>query len=415
VSGGAAVARFAVRTLLPGPDEGLRDAVLRLGAGIDALPSLARHGAVEALALRGLAPDETRVLEREARALGAQVLSSPDGDHAVLLAPLLAAGELPGRLRAFSPRTAPLGDAIAAALAGRGGRPPGLSAGRFHLPSGSRTLVMGVINATPDSFSGDGTGGDVGAAVALAMAMVEEGADIVDVGGESTRPHSRPVSAAEELARVLPVIEILCARLDVPVSIDTRKASVARAAIAAGVSMVNDIWGLRADPRMAGVCAASDVAVVAMHNRRDTAAAGDLLEEVCISLHESVAIARSAGIPSERIAVDPGFGFGKTPAQNLELIRRLGELRGIGRPILIGPSRKSTLGMLLRDREGRPAPPEARVEGTLALAVLAVSAGADIIRVHDVAAAARAVRVADAVVRGTPAGFDTLPAPGPTG
>lgn len=411
----AAAARFAVRPLIPGPEDALREAVLRLGAGVDALPALARHGAIEAFAIHGLAPDETRVLEREARALGAEVVSSPGGERVVLLAPLHAAGDIPGRLRAFGRRTHPLADAISAALAAHASRPAGLHAGRFHLPSGTRTLIMGVVNATPDSFSGDGVARDVDAAIERAHAMAAEGADIIDVGGESTRPNSEPVSVDEELARVLPVVTALSRDLEIPVSIDTRKAVVAQAAISAGASMVNDVWGLRVDQRMAAVCAAADVAVVAMHNRRSTEQHGDLLEEVCAALFESVAVAESAGIPAERIAIDPGFGFGKTPAQNLEVIRRLGELRGIGVPILVGPSRKSTIGLLLQDAEGTPAAIERRLEGTLALAVLAVCAGADIIRVHDVAAAVRALRVTDAVVRGIPPAVKSLPAPGPTG
>ncbi|TMC48376.1 MAG: dihydropteroate synthase [Chloroflexi bacterium] len=268
---------------------------------------------------------------------------------------------------------------------------------------------MGVVNVTPDSFSGDGVGGDVTGAVALGVAMAQAGADIIDVGGESTRPDSTPVPAEVEVARVLPVVRDLAAAVPVPVSIDTRKAVVADAAVAAGASIVNDIWGLRGDPEMAAVVAAGSVALVAMHN----AAApeyGDVVADVCDGLRASLEVAARAGIDAARIIIDPGLGFAKTPAHNLEVIRRLGELRGLGRPILVGASRKSTIGVLL---EG--APPQQRLEGSLALAVVCASAGAAIIRAHDVAETVRALRVSDAVLRGTPAAVLALTPPGKTG
>lgn len=209
---------------------------------------------------------------------------------------------------------------------------------------------------------------------------------------------------------MLPVVAGLRARVPVPLSIDTRKAAVAAAAIESGAVIVNDVWGLRGDPDMAGVVATHpDAALVAMHNQHGVEYT-DLMEAVTAALRESLAIAAEAGIAAERVVVDPGFGFGKTPAQNLELMRRLGELRSLGRPVLVGPSRKSTIGLL-----GSGAEPDQRLEGSLALATLAVAAGASIVRVHDVAATAAALRVADAVVRGTPEHIGALPAPGPTG
>jgi dihydropteroate synthase len=204
-------------------------------------------------------------------------------------------------------------------------------------------------------------------------------------------------------------VRALAGRLDVPVSVDTRNAAVATEALAAGAAMVNDIWGLRRDPAMAGVVAAAGAAVVLMHNRA-APEEGDVVEQVCAGLRESLALAEAAGIERERTIVDPGLGFGKTPAQNLELARRLGELRGLDRPVLVGPSRKSTIGALLGG-----APPEQRLEGTIALCVLAAANGADIVRVHDVAEVTRALRVADAVLRGTPEEILALPRPGPTG
>jgi len=270
-------------------------------------------------------------------------------------------------------------------------------------------MVMGIVNVTPDSFSGDGLAHDPKRAMAQAVAMVDAGAEIVDVGGESTRPHSQPISIDEELERILPVVEKLTAQLDVPVSIDTRKAAVAQAAVRAGASIVNDIWGLRGDPAMVRVVAENDVALVAMHNQHDTVY-DDVVGDVYSSLEETLRIARTHGIDEQRIIVDPGIGFGKTPAQNLEVLRNVGALLSLGHPILVGPSRKSTIGLLL---DGEP--PQRRLEGSLALAVLAAAAGADIVRVHDVAQTVRALRVTDAVIRGTPLHLQHLAAPGPTG
>lgn len=212
------------------------------------------------------------------------------------------------------------------------------------------------------------------------------------------------------MARVLPVIRGLAERLTVPISIDTRKASVAAAALDAGALIVNDVWGLRGDPGMAGVIAAHPgTGAVAMHNQHGTEY-GDLLEDVCLGLRQSLAIAERAGIPLSQVIIDPGFGFAKTPAHNLELIRRLGELAGIGRAVLVGPSRKSTTGLLIGEADQAH-----RLEPSLALAVLSVQAGAHMVRVHDVAETVRALRATDAVVRGTPDALRALPIPGPTG
>jgi dihydropteroate synthase len=290
------------------------------------------------------------------------------------------------------------------------GVPPPLNARGHLLEFGRRTLVMGIVNVTPDSFSGDGVGSDVDAAVERALGLVEAGADVIDIGGESTRPNSTPISAAEEQERVLPVLAALSSRTGVALSIDTRKAAVAAAAIEAGAAMVNDVWGLQGDPEMAPVIAArDDIGVVVMHNQHGVDYS-DLMADITGWLRQSLVVAIAAGIAAERVVIDPGFGFGKTPAQNLELTRRIGELRGIGRPILAGPSRKSTIGFLTGGL-----PPDRRVEGSIALATLAVGAGAHIVRVHDVSETVLALKVADAVVRGTPEHIVSLPAPGPTG
>lgn len=258
---------------------------------------------------------------------------------------------------------------------------------------GQRTFVMGIINVTPDSFSGDGLAGDAGAAVTRAQEMEAAGADILDIGGESTRPGSTPITAEEELRRVLPALERIVAVVKVPVSIDTYKAEVARRAVAAGASLINDVWGLKQDPALARVAAGRHVGLVLMHNQRGTCYV-DLVAEVLASLRWSLRRAVAAGVPPENLIVDPGIGFGKVLEHNLELMRRLRELRSLGHPVLLGTSRKSMIGLVLG------LPPEQRVEGTAATVALGIAGGADIVRVHDVAPMVRVCRMTDAIVRG---------------
>jgi len=223
--------------------------------------------------------------------------------------------------------------------------------------------------------------------------MCQDGADIIDVGGESTRPGFQPVPADEEIRRTVPVIERLMREVDVAVSIDTYKAEVARAALAAGAHLVNDVHGFRREPEVAAVAAEFDVPAVAMHNQRGREF-HDVIGDITVGLVDSLRIARERGLPDERVIVDPGFNFGWTEEQALEMLRRLGELRALGRPLLVGTSRKSTIGVVL----GLPV--EERVEGTAATVALAIANGADIVRVHDVKEMARVARMADAVVRG---------------
>ena len=407
VAAAEAALRYNIRPLTPRVPESLRHALARLdGAGDPDV--LTGDAALGALGVEGLHPDQVGALRRAVEAEGGRAVIAPDG-RAVLLGPSTSLAGAARRLAAGDRTTADLGAALAAALAGRHPR-PALRCGERRLELGASTLIMGVVNATPDSFSGDGVAGDVGAAVALAERLVADGADLIDVGGESTRPGSAPVNALAELRRVLPVLEALARRLPVPVSVDTRKAGVARAAIAAGATMVNDVWGLRGDPQMAPVLAAHpEVALVAMHNRRGHGD-GDLMAEVARDLRESLLVAARHGIDDGRLVLDPGFGFGKTPAQNLELLQRWDELGGLGCPLLLGPSRKSTIGLVLGG-----APPDQRVEGTLALCVIAVAAGVEMVRVHDVAAVRRGLRVADAVLRRIPEAVRLAPSPGPTG
>jgi dihydropteroate synthase len=263
---------------------------------------------------------------------------------------------------------------------------------------GERTYVMGIVNATPDSFSGDGLlargAGALEAAVAQATLMVADGADLLDVGGESTRPGHEPVDAAEERARAVPVVAALRAALpDTPISIDTTKAAVAAAALDAGADLVNDVWGVAAEPDLLALVADRRVPLVLMHNRLE-AIYDDVVAEVRDDLEAAVERAVGAGIPRERLIVDPGIGFGKTAGHNLEVLRHLDALRSLGRPILLGTSRKSTIGRVL------DLPADERVEGTIATTVLGIAAGVDIVRVHDVRANVRAARMADAIVRG---------------
>lgn len=261
-----------------------------------------------------------------------------------------------------------------------------------------RPLVMGVLNVTPDSFSDGAKFSSPAAAVDRAFQMVGEGADLLDIGGESTRPGAEPVSADEELRRVLPVIERLAGRVGVPLSIDTYKAEVAAAAVRAGASIVNDVSGGRLDPEMAWTVAESKAHWILGHMRgtpkdmQQDPVYKDVVAEVGDELMALAAVAEEKGVPSDTILVDPGIGFGKTLSHNLSLLKHLDELVGRGRPVCVGTSRKGFLGKLLGG-----APPEDRVEGTAATAALAVAAGASIVRAHDVKAIARVVAVAAAV------------------
>ena len=267
---------------------------------------------------------------------------------------------------------------------------------------GERTYVMGIINVSPDSFSGDGLT-NLDAVVAQARRFVSEGADILDIGGESTKPGSAAVPVDEEIRRVIPAIERLAGEITIPLSVDTYKSEVARLALEAGAAIINDQWGLKRDPKLAELAARHKAPIILMSNQRDKGGydAGiqrdiahykDLMAEVTSSLKNSIEHALRLGVPRENIIIDPGIGFGKSWRQELEIIRRLDELRGLGRPILIGPSRKSFISMVLN------LPPGERVEGTAAAIAIGIAKGADIVRVHDVQQMVRVCRVSDAIV-----------------
>jgi dihydropteroate synthase len=279
----------------------------------------------------------------------------------------------------------------------------------FHW--GSQTYVMGILNITPDSFSGDGLiqGEDwVERAVQQGLTQVADGAHILDVGGESTRPGAMPIPVAEEIRRVVPVIQGLARSTDVPISIDTSKAEVARAALEAGAAIINDVWAFRLDPGLASLAAERGCPVILMHNRSRPQDARfeqrlggryvgaryhDLLEDIARELQELVDAAIAAGVNRQQIVIDPGIGFGKTVEQNLTLIRRFDRFAALGHPVLCGPSRKSFIGYTL------DLPPEERIEGTAAAVAIAIARGADIVRVHDVKPIARVARMCDAILR----------------
>ena len=284
---------------------------------------------------------------------------------------------------------------------------------------GRRTLVMGILNVTPDSFSDGGRFDARDAALSHAAAMLAEGADIIDVGGESTRPGHAAVAEDVEIARIAPIVTGLAERIPVPISIDTYKAATAHAALSLGAHIVNDVWGLQREPEIARVAADFGAPVIIMHNRAEIDPSLDIIEEMKRFFDRSIAIARAAGLPDRNILLDPGIGFGKSFAQGLDAQRRLAEIKAFGYPVLVGASRKSFLQKILQQRaiapgQGGPGPlspplqettppvvqiaPQDRLMGTLAAHVLAIAAGADIIRVHDVRAHVEAAAVADAIL-----------------
>lgn len=255
---------------------------------------------------------------------------------------------------------------------------------------GVRTFIMGILNLSPDSFSGDGLSNDVPAILARAQSLVAEGADIIDIGGESTHPTAQPITADEELRRIMPALERLAGELTVPISVDTYKSAVAERALKAGANMINDVWGLQADPALARVVAEAGVPVVLVSNqRRNGGHYDDIVSEVISSLRKSIVLAETAGIAGQNIIIDPGIGFGKSAQQNLTIIRRLTELQALGKPILVGASRKFRTGKTADDR----------LEETAGTVAISIVNGADIVRVHDVRQMVRVARMSDAIIR----------------
>jgi dihydropteroate synthase len=273
---------------------------------------------------------------------------------------------------------------------------PPTKCGNTEFRWGEKTYIMGIINLSPDSFSGDGIGDDIKRTVEQAQRMVAEGADIIDVGGESTRPGTKPLSSDDveaELRLVVPAIERLAKEISVPISIDSYKARVAEQALDAGASIINDIWGLKQDPSLARLAAERGVPIILMANERDAPPRAGIVAKVLADLESGIKIALESGVPPQNIIVDPGIGFGKTLEQNLELVNRLAELKTLGKPILLGTSRKSMIGLVL-DQSA-----EKRLEGNLAVTAIGIANGADIVRVHDVKETALVCRMSDAIIR----------------
>jgi len=273
-------------------------------------------------------------------------------------------------------------------------RPAPLRCGQTVFEFGRRTFLVGIVNMTPDSFAGDGLNGDAGAAEAMGQRWKEQGADVIDVGGQSTRPSAVRVPVDEELRRTIPAVRRLVS-VGLPVSVDTSSARVAAAALDAGAALINDVTALTGDPAMAGVVARAGVPVVLMDGRNRRGAA-DIMAETHAYLAGRLRAAGAAGIEPVRVVVDPGYGFGVSLAQNMEMLRRLRELTALGRPILIGTSRKGSIGRVLN------LPVYQLMEGTAATIVIAIANGADFVRVHDVRAMVRVARMTDAIVRGLP-------------
>ncbi|WP_025028140.1 dihydropteroate synthase [Caldalkalibacillus mannanilyticus] len=269
---------------------------------------------------------------------------------------------------------------------------------RHHLQVGPHTLyldqrthIMGILNATPDSFSDGGKFNQVDHAIDRVSQMIKEGADIIDIGGESTRPGAPKVELEEELERVLPVVEAISSRFSIPLSIDTYKAEVAKQAIAKGAHIINDVWGAKADPQMAQVAAQTNSPIILMHNRSDRNY-GDFMADAKQDLQDSIRIVQQAGVENRHIILDPGIGFAKSYSQNLMMMRNLNQLVEMGYPVLLGTSRKSMIGNTLQ------LPPEERVEGTVATVCLGIQLGCSIVRVHDVLAVSRAAKMMDAML-----------------
>lgn len=388
----------------------------RVGAQLPGREIMWRKADFVPIKLDGLTCVAANVLKQEMLARGGDcavhrdcVTLARDATSVLLIGTLAQYENLAEKLREQAFGLPVVADEIAGLLANLAAPKKPLELGPYTLPVGQRTLVMGIINATPDSFSGDALGDNVEAALRQARRMQAEGADMLDVGGQSTRPGSEPVSPEEEMRRALPVVRLLTGPdgVRLPISIDTSRAVVAEAALKAGAHMVNDITGLRDEPEIGRVVAAHRAGLVIMHiqgmprSMQHDPHYEDLLGEVIAFLRAGIDKACAAGVNKNHIWVDPGIGFGKTLDHNLELLRRLGELRSLGCPILVGTSRKGFIGRILASvNEGEPPAPAERVVGTGATLAVSIANGADIVRVHDVRQGVEIARVTDAIIRG---------------
>lgn len=388
------------------PDLGAAEKEMRAigvdGAGVKIMGPKAVS---RALKLKNIKPTPANIIKQEMLSIGGEAAAAYGMiDHSAAAVDMLLLGTLKHfnllviKLRAHQFGLPEMAEEIEAVLKNYDGIPAPLEVKGKRFEFGRQTYIMGILNVTPDSFSDGNKYLEAKDAALRARQMLAEGADIIDVGGESTRPGAEPVTAEEEIKRVVPVIERLAAETGAIISIDTYKAAVARAALKAGAAMINDISALRFDAEMAGVAAENKCPVVMMHilgtprDMQKNPAYSDLMGEILAYLEEGLEIGRRAGILLEQIIVDPGIGFGKTAQNNLEIVRRLRELKTLGRPILIGVSRKAFIGSVL------DLPTEDRVEGTAAAAALSIANGADFIRVHDVKEMKRVAKMTDAVI-----------------
>jgi dihydropteroate synthase len=399
------MSRYNVFRIYPRTQDEIHSMIKEIGCDPGGLKIMAPKGEMILIRVENLSLRAANILKQEMLSRGGDVVLHRDvagltieKSAAIIMGTRRQLNELLIKLRVQPFGLKTLGREIEEMLKAqdqleRRGREIWLPHGAKPLRIGERTLVMGILNVTPDSFSDGGKYIDIDQAVEHAHRLIEEGADIIDVGGESTRPGAEKVPLETEANRVLPVIEALSRRISVPISIDTYKAEVARRAIQAGAHIINDVWGAKADPDMAKLVADTGAPIILMHNRENMNYSS-LIPDMMRDLRESIELILSAGGMKEQIILDPGIGFAKTLEHNLEIMARLEEFTSLGYPILLGTSRKSFIGKTL------DLPVDQRVEGTIATVVLGIQKGADIVRVHDVGAVSRAARMTDAMVKG---------------
>jgi len=393
---------FLVRNLIIPNRQVAREELARVGSDAAGCRWMTPKAVHRVLKVGNLEPKQANIIKQEMLSRGGEaavsrgtVDGSVEKTDVLLMGTLKQFHGLATKLKMQPFGLSKLAEEVGKVLENMEGHPPyTLHCRGKELCLGRRTLVMGILNITPDSFSDGGKHFSIENAIAGARQMVAEGADIIDLGGESTRPGHTPLTQDEEISRVMPVLEKLVKEIDVPISVDTYKAQVAKRAMEIGAHIINDQWALRADADMAAVAAEYSAPIVIMHNQQGTEY-HDLMGDMVGYFKESIDIADSAGIPRENIIIDPGIGFGKTLEQNLEVMRRLPELDCLGQPVLLGTSRKSMIGKTL----GLPA--DERVEGTGASVAVGITLGVDIVRVHDVKEMVRVVQMTDAMVRGS--------------
>jgi len=377
-----------------------KEEIRKIGVDAGAIPWLSPKAVHLKIKIDGISPYSANIIKQEMLGKGGDaavnrgvVNCSCDKSDVLIMGTYGQINKLIYKLASQSGSLKEIAVEIERVLAGFDkGKPEYFECGKYKLPIGEKTYVMGILNVTPDSFSDGGLYNNIDAAIRRANDMVAQGADIIDVGGESTRPGHTTIEPFEEINRIIPVIEKLSKELKVPISVDTSKAMIAEKALKAGACIINDVWGLQHEPAIAVVASKYGAGVIMMHNQ-ETKEYKDLMGDIISFLRTSIDIAEKAGISRESLAVDPGIGFGKSLQQNLEVMRRLRELKSLNLPVLLGTSRKSLIGNVLELPVGE------RLEGTAATVTLGISNGVDIIRVHDIKEMTRVARMTDAMVR----------------